>query len=102
LLHSHYDTPQLTLIGILWLDSISLGHIAADQIDADTWTFVLTGRYNRNHRWQVAINAPAVYRESTYQSAGPGGSASQITEKWLSGYAPLGDGIVGVGYRFHD
>ncbi len=74
LTYSHYDTRQLFLNGFLALDSIFLGNIGVDQIDADIWTLDLTGRYNWNQRWQVDINAPVVYRESTYQSAGAGGS----------------------------
>lgn len=71
LTYSHYDTRQLFLNGFLALDSIFLGNIGVDQIDADIWTLDLTGRYNWNQRWQVDINAPVVYRESTYQSAAP-------------------------------
>ncbi len=91
LTYSHYDTRQLFLNGFLALDSIFLGNIGVDQIDADIWTLDLTGRYNWNQRWQVDINAPVVYRESTYQSAGAGGSTSQITEKSVTGDPRLGD-----------
>lgn len=99
---SHYDTRQLFLNGFLALDSIFLGNIGVDQIDADIWTLDLTGRYNWNQRWQVDINAPVVYRESTYQSAGAGGSTSQITEKSVTGDPRLGDVSFGVAYKFLD
>lgn len=102
LTYSHYDTRQLFLNGFLALDSIFLGNIGVDQIDADIWTLDLTGRYNWNQRWQVDINAPVVYRESTYQSAGAGGSTSQITEKSVTGDPRLGDVSFGVAYKFLD
>ncbi|MGU2146234.1 transporter [Pseudomonas aeruginosa] len=102
LTYSHYDTRQLFLNGFLALDSIFLGNLGVDQIDADIWTLDLTGRYNWNQRWQVDINAPVVYRESTYQSAGAGGSTSQITEKSVTGDPRLGDVSFGVAYKFLD
>ncbi|MGC3710928.1 hypothetical protein ACPTKC_30255, partial [Pseudomonas aeruginosa] len=69
LTYSHYDTRQLFLNGFQALDSIFLGNIGVDLIDADIWTLDLTGRYNWNQGWQLDINAPVVYRETTYQSA---------------------------------
>ncbi|MGN5837083.1 hypothetical protein ACNQP9_29545, partial [Pseudomonas aeruginosa] len=67
---------QLFLNGFLALDSIFLGNFGVDQIDADIWTLDLTRRYNWNQRWQVDINAPVDYAQTTYHSPGAGGSTS--------------------------
>ena len=76
LTYSRYDTRQLILNGFLALDSIFLGNINLDRIKADTWTLDLTGRYNWAQRWQLDVNAPWIYRESTYQSGGAGGASA--------------------------
>src|SRR5690554_893956 len=48
--YSHYDTRQLFLNGFLALDAIFLGNIGVDEINADTFTFDLTARYNLRQR----------------------------------------------------
>ena len=62
LTYSHYDTRQLFLNGFLALDAIFLGNLGVDEINADTFTFDLTARYNWRHRWQFDLNVPYVYR----------------------------------------
>ncbi|QXI25800.1 autotransporter domain-containing protein [Pseudomonas vanderleydeniana] len=101
--YSRYDTRQLTLNGFLALDSIFLGTINLDRIKADTWTLDLTARYNYENRWQFDINAPVVYRESTYQSGGGnGGSAASTVEDTVTRDPTLGDVNFGVAYKFLD
>ncbi|NVZ62374.1 autotransporter domain-containing protein [Pseudomonas gingeri] len=101
--YSRYDTRQLTLNGFLALDSIFLGTINLDRIKADTWTLDLTARYNYENRWQFDINAPVVYRESTYQSGGGnGGSAASTVEDTVTRDPILGDVNFGVAYKFLD
>ncbi len=100
--YSHYDSRQLFLNGFLALDAIFLGNIGVDQINADTFTFDLTGRYNWAQRWQLDVNAPWIYRESTYQSAGAGGSSTSFSEATVSSDARLGDVNVGLAYKLLD
>jgi hypothetical protein len=101
LTYSHYDTRQLVLNGFLALDSIFLGNINVDQINADTFTLDLTARYNMDDRWQFDINVPIVYRESTYESAGAsGGSTSEVSSEKVTRDPELGDINFGVAYRF--
>ncbi|WP_164549128.1 transporter [Amphritea opalescens] len=65
--YSHYDRKELVLEGFLALDAIFLGDISVDDISADIFTFDMTGRYNINDHWQLGVNIPFVYRESTFQ-----------------------------------
>jgi len=102
LTYARYDARQLTVNGFLALDSIFLGNINLDRIKSDTWTLDLTARYNLNNRWQFDINAPVVYRESTFQSGGGGGSGTQTTEESVTRDPTLGGVNFGVAYKFLD
>lgn len=102
LTYSHYDTRQLGLNGLLLLDAIFLGNLNVDQINSDNFTLDMTGRYNLGNRWQFDLNVPLVYRESTYESAGAGGSTQQISSESVTGDPRLGDVSVGVSYKFLD
>ncbi|MCK9801805.1 hypothetical protein BK634_18215 [Pseudomonas chlororaphis] len=98
--YARYDARQLTVNGFLALDSIFLGSINLDRIKADNWTLDLTGRYNLDNRWQFDINAPVIYRESTYQSSG--GANGATTEETVTRDPTLGDVNFGVAYKFLD
>ncbi|WP_248798491.1 hypothetical protein [Pseudomonas sp. MWU13-2105] len=101
--YTRYDTRQLFLNGFLALDSILLGTVNLDRIKADTWTMDLTARYNLDNRWQFDINAPIVYRESTYQSGGGNNGAAAVTaEQTVTKDPALGDVNFGVAYKFLD
>ena len=102
LTYSHYDTRQLGLNGLLLLDAIFLGNINVDQIKSDNFTLDMTGRYNLGNRWQFDLNVPLVYRESTYESAGAGGSTTQVSSESVTGDPRLGDVSFGVAYKFLD
>ena len=100
--YSHYDSRQLLLNGFLALDAIFLGNLGVDQIKSDTFTLDLTGRYNLRQRWQFDLNVPIVYRQTTYESAGAGGSTSLVSEETVTGDPRLGDISLGVSYKFMD
>ncbi|MDY7564892.1 hypothetical protein QN400_15135 [Pseudomonas sp. RTC3] len=100
--YAHYDTNQLILNGFLALDSIFLGNIGIDKIKADNWTLDLTGRYNFDQRWQVDLNVPVIYRDTTYSSSGAGNSTSQISEVSEKRDPTLGDINAGIAYKFLD
>lgn len=102
LTYSHYDTRQLFLNGFLALDAIFLGNIGVDEINADTFTFDLTARYNWRQRWQFDVNIPYIYRETTYRSAGAGGASTTFSEQIVEGGPKLGDISFGVAYKFLD
>ncbi|ROM33180.1 hypothetical protein BK648_27015 [Pseudomonas poae] len=100
--YARYDARQLTLNGFLALDSIFLGNINLDRIKSDSWTLDLTGRYNLDNRWQFDVNAPVVYRDSTYQSSGAGNDATATSEASVTRNPTLGDVNFGVAYKFLD
>lgn len=102
LTYSHYDTRQLFLNGFLALDAIFLGNLGIDQINSDSLTLDLTTRYNWQQRWQFDVNVPVIYRETTYSSAGAGGSSNQVSEETVTGDPRLGDINVGAAYKFFD
>lgn len=102
LTYSHYDTRQLFLNGFLALDAIFLGNLGVDEINADTFTFDLTARYNWRHRWQFDLNVPYVYRQTTFRSAGAGGATSSYSEASVNESPTLGDISAGVAYKFMD
>ena len=62
----------------------------------------LTGRYNLDNRWQFDVNVPVVYRESTYQSGGAGGSANTTSEGSVTRDPTIGDVNFGIAYKFLD
>lgn len=100
LTYSHYDSRQLFLNGFLALDTIFLGNIGVDQINSDSLTLDLTGRYNWRDRWQFDLNVPVVYRETTFESAGAGGSSTSISEETVTRDPEIGDVSAGIAYKF--
>ncbi|MDX5372443.1 MAG: hypothetical protein LPK18_08400 [Pseudomonadaceae bacterium] len=97
--YTHYDTRQLFLNGFLALDAIFLGDIGIDQINSDMFTFDLTARYNWRDRWQFELTVPMIYRESSYESAGSGGSSTTVSETSVSSDPMLGDIGFGISYK---
>lgn len=92
--YSHYDRKELVLEGFLALDAIFLGDIAVDDVSADIFTFDMTGRYNINDHWQLGINVPFVYRETTFQRNVNGvGAEASVNE------AALGDITLTSAYK---
>lgn len=107
--YARYDTKQLVVNGFLALDSIFLGNLNLDRIKSDTWTLDLTGRYNFDQRWQVDLNVPVIYRDSSFQSGGaggtpdqPGGSGNTLSEKSVTRDPTIGDINAGIAYKFLD
>lgn len=102
LTYSHYDTRQLILNGFLALDSIFLGNINVDQINADNFTLDVTGRYNLHNRLQFDLHVPFLYRDVTYESAGAGNSTAQVSDRSVSVGPELGDVSAGISYKVLD
>ena len=100
--YSHYDTRQMILNGFLALDSIFLGNINVDQINADNFTLDITGRYNMQNRWQVDVNVPFLYRDVTYESSGAGNSTSRVSGSTVTTGPEIGDVSLGVSYKLFD
>lgn len=96
--YSHSDRRQLTLEGFLALDAIFLGNIKLDRIKSDIVQLDVTGRYGVTDRLQFDFNAPFLYRNSTFESSGVGGSASTLGERDVSN-ADIGDVSAGAYYR---
>lgn len=101
LTYTHYNSNQLALNGFLALDAIFLGNINIDEINSDSYTLDVTGRYNHG-RWQYSLSVPTNYRESTYSSAGAGGSSASFSEQTVTGDPRIGDITFGVAYKFLD
>jgi len=100
--YAHYDTRQLFLNGFLALDAIFLGNLGVDQINSDSLTLDLTGRYNWADRWQFSINTPFVYRSTTFESAGAGGASTETSDATVTRDPALGDISFGVSYKLVD
>ncbi len=96
--YSHSDRRELLLNGFLALDAIFLGNIKLDRVKSDIWQFDVTGRYGVTDRLQFDFNAPLLYRNSTFQSGGVGGSASTLGEYNVS-QANIGDVSAGLYYK---
>lgn len=99
LTYSRYDRKQLTLSGFLALDAIFLGDINVDTVKSDIWTLDVTGRYTLSDRLQVDLNAPFMYRNTVYQSAGTGFATTDYSDKKLTLGPKLGDISAGVYYQ---
>lgn len=99
LTYSRYDRKQLTLNGFLALDSIFLGKMNVDTVKSDIWTLDVTGRYTLSDRLQVDLNAPFMYRSTTYQSAGAGFASTAYSDKELTLGPKLSDISAGVYYQ---
>lgn len=96
--YTHSDRRQLTLEGFLALDAIFLGRINLDRVKSDIVQFDVTGRYGVTDRLQVDFNLPFLYRSSTYESGGVGGSAPTLGDHDVSN-SDIGDVSAGVYYR---
>jgi len=96
--YSHSDRRELILNGFLALDAIFLGNIKLDRVKSDIVQFDVTGRYGVTDRLQFDFNAPFLYRKSTFQSGGVGGSASALGEHDVT-QSSLGDVSAGAFYR---
>jgi len=96
--YSHSDRRELILNGFLALDAIFLGNIKLDRVKSDIWQFDVTGRYGVTDRLQFDFNAPFLYRNSTFQSGGVGGSASALGEHDVN-QTSIGDVSAGMYYK---
>lgn len=98
LTYNHYDRAELTLNGFLALNSIFLGNIAIDRVNADSLTYDLIGRYAITPRLSLNLDVPYVGRNTDYQQGGAGGSAAALSEANSTGKG-LGDVNFSVNYK---
>lgn len=98
LTYTSFDRNQLTLNGFLALDAIFLGRIDVDKVKSDLITLDLTGRYGFSDRLQANVNVPAIYRQSSFRSAGVGGAGNALGREDVSSPG-IGDANVGLNYR---
>lgn len=101
--YSRYDRKQLVLSGFLALDSILLGNISVDNVESDILSLNVLGRVGLTPRFQMDLNLPFLYRQSTYQSIGTGGSTSDASEAEITmdPDVQLGDVSLGLYYQLH-
>ncbi len=97
--YSHYDRSQLTLNGFLALDSIFLGDIAVEGVEADTYNLSLGLNYDINPDLSLHLNAPFITRSTLYSKGGVGGAATEINQTEVSKVLQLGDISFGTNYR---
>ncbi len=93
-----FSGAQLNLSGFLALDSIFLGEISIDEINADVFTTDVTARLGVTNRLQFDFNAPYLYRRSNFQTGGAGANAQGLVEKDLT-TKDWGDISFGVSWR---
>ncbi|MCS3902982.1 hypothetical protein J2T55_000990 [Methylohalomonas lacus] len=96
--YSYSDRSQLALSGFLALDAIFLGQINVDTVESHIMTLDMNARYGFSDRLEAEVNAPFIYRESTYQSIGVGGSTTQSSEVSVD-ETGLGDISAALYYR---
>ena len=66
--YSRFDRKQLVLNGFLALDSIFLGNISVDDVEADIFTVDVVARWGIGPRTQIDLQVPLVYRTTLYSS----------------------------------
>jgi len=97
--YSSFDRNQLVLNGFLALDSIFLGNISVDEVEAQILTLDLTGRYGITDRSQIDFNIPVLYRDTKYLSTGVDGDSTSLSEENVSLKGELGDVSAGFYYQ---
>ncbi|MBA2777867.1 hypothetical protein H1D44_03035 [Halomonas kenyensis] len=96
--YTYSDRSQLALSGFLILDAIFLGDISVDTVESHTTTFDVSVRYGLSNRMELELNVPYLYRSSTYQTIGAGGSTEDYLEASVS-QSRLGDISGSLYYR---
>ena len=96
--YSRFSGASLQISGFLALDSIALGEISIDEVNADVFTTDFTARFGLTRRLQVDVNAPFLYRRTNYQSGGAGADAQALTEADRTGQN-WGDISFGLAWR---
>ncbi|EWH02193.1 hypothetical protein Q427_10080 [Halomonas sp. BC04] len=96
--YTYSDRSQLALSGFLVLDAIFLGNISVDSVESHTTTFDLNLRYGLTNRLEAELSLPYVYRSSTYQTIGAGGSTEDYIDANVT-EGGLGDISASLYYR---
>lgn len=96
--YNHYDRAELTLNGLLALNSIFLGNIAIDRVTSDSLSDDLIGRYAITPRISLNLDVPFVGRATDYQQGGAVGSAASLDEHNSTGKG-LGDVNLSANYK---
>lgn len=99
LTYSRSDRAHMTLNGFLALDAIFLGQINIDQVKSDIVTADFAVRAGLGDRLQLDLNAPMVYRKTTYQSGGAEGGGPKVSETTVSEDWQLGDASFGLSWQ---
>lgn len=95
---SHFSRRQLVLNGFLALDAIFLGNISIDEVESDTFTTSITGRWGVTDRLQLNVHMPWLYRETTTRSGGQDLAATVTTEEEVDD-SDIGDISFGLSYQ---
>lgn len=96
--YSRFSGASLNLSGFLALDSIFLGLINIDELNADVFTTDVTARLGVTRRLQFDVNAPYLFRRTNFQTGGAGANASGLIEKDLT-TSDWGDMSFGMSWR---
>ncbi len=97
--YAHFSRAQINLSGFLALDAIFLGRISVDQVKSDIVTTDLTARYGLGNRLQFDLNAPFLYRNSTYFQGNVGGETGKSAEGSVTLSPQIGDANTGMYYQ---
>jgi hypothetical protein len=98
LTYTRYDRKQLTLNGFLALDAIFLGNIAVENVESDTLTYNLAGRWGVTPNLTLNLDVPYLARRTTYQKGGAGGAAAVVAEESVTG-GDIGDITASMNWR---
>jgi len=98
LTYQRYDRKLLTLNGFLALDAIFLGNIAIENVESDSLTYNLAGRWGVSPNFTLNLDVPFLERKTVYQKGGAGGSAAAIAQEETTG-GGLGDATLSGNYR---
>ena len=98
LTYARYDRKQLTLNGFLALDAIFLGNIAIENVESDSLTYNLAGRWGVSPSLTLNLDVPYLARRTVYQKGGAGGAAAAIAQEETDGNG-LGDISLSANYR---
>ncbi len=98
--YAYSDQNTINLNGFLALGAIFLGNINVSKVKSSIYTFTQSAYLPLGNRWQLVLNVPVVYRQSTYEIGGAGYASSQYSAATVTSGGPrLGDVSFGAYYQ---
>ncbi len=89
--YTTFDRHDVTLNGFLALNSIFLGNISIDDVEANSTEVDLIARYALTDRMQISATLPVIYRRTQFTKTGVNGSSTLTDTVNLVGSPQFGD-----------